>query len=633
MATADHRLKEVPQDLRKQLALAVRSIQWSYAIFWSISSRKPGVLEWSDGYYNGEIKTRKTVQAAESDASDQLGLQRSDQLRELYASLSLGETNPQAKRPTAALSPEDLTDAEWYFLVCMSFVFNPDQGLPGRTLVKNQTIWLCNAHRADTKVFARSLLAKSASIQTIVCFPHLDGVVELGTNEHISEDLSLVQYIKASFLENPSTNPSTIPNHVVPNIVPTDEGACDRADISQDGLDRILESPDREACSPNNCSNDFADHMLREESNFLEGTVNGEASQVQNWPLMDDAVSNCLNNSMTSSDCVSQTYGDPVTTSDGKRETNSCTRDNQECNQQKNASGFQGNENHYHMVLSNLLKNSHEFILGPYFTNGGRRSSFVSWRNDGLFRSQVPKSGSHQVLLKKVLFDVARMHENNRRESSKGNGKSKPESEEIDRNHVLSERKRREKINERFAILGSLVPAGGKVDKVSILDHTIEYLRKLEKKVGELESCKEAHEVDSTTQSKPHDAIERTSDNYGPSKASNNKKQSSNKRKACEIDKSGSDGSKIRLRNASADNVTVNVANNDVVIEMRCSWKKNVLLEVMAAVNELHMDIQTVQSSDSDGTLSLTIKAKGKGLKAASAGVIRQALQKIIKKS
>lgn len=84
-------------------------------------------LEWCEGYYNGDIKTRKTVQAGEVNM-DQLGLQRSDQLRELYESLSLGETKPQAKRPTAALSPEDLTDAEWFFLVCMSFVFNTDQG-------------------------------------------------------------------------------------------------------------------------------------------------------------------------------------------------------------------------------------------------------------------------------------------------------------------------------------------------------------------------------------------------------------------------------------------------------------------------------------------------------------------------
>lgn len=86
------------------------------------------VLEWGDGYYNGDIKTRKTVQAMELKA-DKIGLQRSEQLRELYQSLLEGETDQQqAKRPSVALSPEDLSDAEWYYLVCMSFSFSPGQG-------------------------------------------------------------------------------------------------------------------------------------------------------------------------------------------------------------------------------------------------------------------------------------------------------------------------------------------------------------------------------------------------------------------------------------------------------------------------------------------------------------------------
>uniref|UniRef100_A0A6N2LII5 Transcription factor MYC/MYB N-terminal domain-containing protein n=1 Tax=Salix viminalis TaxID=40686 RepID=A0A6N2LII5_SALVM len=65
----------------------------------------------------------------------------------------------------------------------MSFVFNPAEGLPGRALANKQTIWLCNAQYADSKVFSRSLLAKSASIQTVVCFPYLEGVIELGVTE------------------------------------------------------------------------------------------------------------------------------------------------------------------------------------------------------------------------------------------------------------------------------------------------------------------------------------------------------------------------------------------------------------------------------------------------------------------
>ncbi|MCL7043891.1 hypothetical protein MKW94_024110, partial [Papaver nudicaule] len=86
-------------------------------------------LEWGAGYYNGDIKTRKTVQLQHMEISaNRLGMQRSEQLRELYESLAVGESNQHARRPSASLSPEDLSDAEWYYLVCMSFTFNSDQG-------------------------------------------------------------------------------------------------------------------------------------------------------------------------------------------------------------------------------------------------------------------------------------------------------------------------------------------------------------------------------------------------------------------------------------------------------------------------------------------------------------------------
>lgn len=85
------------------------------------------MLSWGEGYYNGDIKTRKTNQGVEL-SSDEIGLQRSEQLRELFRTLKPVETSPQTKRPTAALSPEDLTDTEWYYLVCMSFVFKIGQG-------------------------------------------------------------------------------------------------------------------------------------------------------------------------------------------------------------------------------------------------------------------------------------------------------------------------------------------------------------------------------------------------------------------------------------------------------------------------------------------------------------------------
>ncbi|KAF2551209.1 hypothetical protein F2Q68_00033840 [Brassica cretica] len=74
-------------------------------------------------------KTRKMVQASEVKA-DQLGLEKSEQLRKLYRH---------------------------------SKVYNT----------------------ADSKVFPRSLLA-NASLLTVVCFPFLGGVSGIDTTEHVS---------------------------------------------------------------------------------------------------------------------------------------------------------------------------------------------------------------------------------------------------------------------------------------------------------------------------------------------------------------------------------------------------------------------------------------------------------------
>lgn len=62
-------------------------------------------------------------------SAEEASLQRSQQLRELYDALSAGETNQQqARRPSAALSPEDLTESEWFYLMCVSFSFPPGVG-------------------------------------------------------------------------------------------------------------------------------------------------------------------------------------------------------------------------------------------------------------------------------------------------------------------------------------------------------------------------------------------------------------------------------------------------------------------------------------------------------------------------
>ncbi|PRQ17672.1 putative transcription factor bHLH family [Rosa chinensis] len=635
MGTRLQNQERVPENLRKQLAIAVRSIQWSYAIFWSISPRQPGVLEWGDGYYNGDIKTRKTVQAIELDA-DQMGLQRSEHLRELYESLSAGEASPQARRPSAALSPEDLADTEWYYLVCMSFVFNIGQGLPGRTLANGQPIWLCNAHYADSKVFSRSLLAKSASIQTVVCFPFMGGVIELGVTELVLEDPGLIQHVKTSFLEVPyplclnTTNPSA-------GSYRNDNDLTSSA-LDQDVIDtKFIPIVRCEEIDVTYSSNGFGPNQPAEDSFMVEG-MNGAASQVQSWQYMDDELSNYVHHSMDSSDCISQTLVYPEKIVSGpkgeKVVSDHFLQDHKECNSTKQVSlAPESNDLHYQSVLSSLLKSSHQLILGPHFQNGRQESSFVSWKKGGSVKCRKQRVGSPQYLLKKILFEVPKMHVICVLESPEDNGDRngvwRPEAGESLMNHVLSERKRREKLNERFSILKSLVPSIQKDDKVAILDEAIEYLKDLEKRVEELETSQESTDLEATIKRKPQDNSEKTSDSCCNDKRSNGKKPLVYKRKACDIDETEPEINYVASKNSSSDNVKVSMNNKGALIEMRFPWREGVLLEIMDVTSSLHLDTHSVESSTTDGILFLTIQSRFKGSSIASAGTIEQALQRI----
>ncbi|XWS48921.1 hypothetical protein CRYUN_Cryun13aG0118400 [Craigia yunnanensis] len=638
MATGVQNQERVPVNLKKQLALAVRNIQWSYAIFWSISARQPGVLEWGDGYYNGDIKTRKTVQAVELNA-DQLGLQRSEQLRELYESLSVGDSSPQARRPSAALSPEDLTDAEWYYLVCMSFVFNIGQGLPGRTLSSGQPIWLCNAYYAESKLFSRSLLAKSASIQTVVCFPFSGGVIELGVTELVLEDLSLIQHVKTSFLDTPQTIVSNKSIPVAGRTGNSKDLACPAlGPLTLDTkLSPLLGCEQLEMASPNDSSDGFKTNQPAEDSFMIEG-IKGGASPVQSWQFMDEEFSNCVHHSLNSSDCISQTimdHGNVVPLCQGEKDNDNGLHDVEEWNQTKLTSlDLHSDDLHYQTVLSALLKSSHQLIMGPHFRNSNQESSFVSWKKNGLVKSRKARDETPQKLLKKILFEVPLMHDKGLLESPEDNGVRnaawRPEADEICGNHVFSERRRREKINERFFILKSLVPTNSKVDKVSILDDTIEYLQDLERRVEELKSCRKLTELEARMKRKPQDHVERTSDNYGNNKITNGKKSSLNKRKA--FDEAEQEIDYVASKDGSADNITVSMKNKDFLIEFRCPWREGIFLEIMDALSILNLDCHSVQSSTTEGILSLTIKSKYKGSTVTKAGTVKQALQRVARK-
>ncbi|CAL5214820.1 unnamed protein product [Lathyrus oleraceus] len=604
----------VPQNMKEHLALAVRSIQWSYVIFWSEYVNQPGVLGWGEGYYNGDIKTRKTNQGVEL-SSDEIGLQRSEQLRELFRTLKPVETSPQTKRPTAALSPEDLTDTEWYYLVCMSFVFKIGQGLPGRALANGQPIWLINAYSTDCKVFSRALLAKSASIQTVVCFPFMKGVIELGTTDLVLEDLSLIQQIKT--LLNILSVDEPINVRATLNSRNTKDVACvaafDHNDYNVELIPEVGYDIINRTTSPSGSSNALQTNQLRDET-FM----------VESWRVMEDDLSNCVHNSMNSSDCISQTIA-----SAPKGREEDCNND-----QKMTLVDPLSEDWHYQKILAALLKSNDQLTMGMHFQNFHQESSFCVWNKGGPLDCHRPRQGTSQKLLKKILFEVPRMHMDGLVESQEENDYregTRLETEE-GMNHVLSERRRRAKLNERFLTLRSMVPSNSKDDKVSILDDAIEYLRKLEKRIKEMQGQREPTDIESRSKRTHHDMMERTSDHYYNNKTNNGKKPMVKKRKICDIDETRRVIYSDALNGSSTSDVSVKMSDNGAVIEIKCPCRSGRILEIMEAVNNLNIDFNSVQSTEADGSLHLIIKSKFTGSTNATAKRIKQALQKVASK-
>ncbi|KAF1872548.1 hypothetical protein Lal_00016850 [Lupinus albus] len=617
-------MEMVPENMKKQLSLVVRSIQWIYAIFWSSSATNPGVLSWGEGYYNGDIKTKKANQGVELN-SDEISLQRSEQLRELFRSF---KTTEATKKPSATLSPEDLTDTEWYYLVCMSFVFNNGEGLPGRSLANDQPIWLCNAHSSDCILFRRSLLAK-----TVVCFPFMDGVIELGTTDLVPEDLSLIQQIRTSFL------------NILESSVPKKDGAA----LNMRNEEEVADKNAYNAKSTAEVGNEVMNITSPNSSYALQGNqpseeiliaemVNGGISTVQSWQVSDDELSNCIHNAMNSSDCISQTFASPekiAYVANGENCNDHCARDLQKFNNpEMTLVDPQRDDWHYQSVLSTLLKSSDQLTMGTHFQNFHQVSSFVSWKKGGPMDCQRPRARNSKNLLKKVLFEVPRMHLEGLLESQEENDDKDGMRQEVDgngMNHVLSERRRRAKLNERFLTLRSMVPSTSKDDKVSILDDAIEYLTKLEKRLRELEAQREIIDIEARTKRSPQDMVERTSDNYF-NKTDNGKKPVVKKRKVCDIDAARVEINLDALNGSSTNDVTVTVSGNEVVVELKCPSREGRVLKIMEAISSLNLDFNSVQSTEADGILYMTIKSKLNGPAIVSAKKIKQSLQRVASK-
>ncbi|XP_065861163.1 transcription factor BHLH42 [Euphorbia lathyris] len=630
--------------LQSMLQSAVQSVQWTYSLFWQLCPQQ-GILVWRDGYYNGAIKTRKTVQPIEV-STEESCLQRSQQLRELYESLSAGETNQPARRPCAALSPEDLTESEWFYLMCVSFSFPPGVGLPGKAYARRHHVWLAGANEIDSKTFSRAILAKSARIQTVVCIPLLDGVVEFGITEKVEEDPGFIHRVKGFFTdhhhhppppppkpalsEHSTSNPGASSDHLrfhsnipamyaaahPPSNAGQEEEDEDEED-EEDGSDSEAETGRNIGSVPMDDQNAMAvtaaiaepSELMQVEmsedirlgspddgSNHLESDINliGSRNRVDHQSRSDSFRAESVRRWGLLQDPLSSSF----------QETPPGEAPLQEIAQE---------DTHYSQTVSTILQYQRLPWADSSYVAYSNQSAFAKWTNrcaDHLLH--VPLEGSSQWFLKYILFSVPYLHHKygERDADSASRFRKSAPQEELSANHVLAERRRREKLNERFIILRSLVPFVTKMDKASILGDTIEYVKQLRKKIQELETRNRQMEIERRSKSAEP-----------PQRSWSLKEQRSGV--TVERGRNGSVQDKKKLRIAEdmsgcgkqktvEMNVEVSIIESDALVELECGYREGLLLDIMQMLREIRIETTTVQSSSNNGVFVAELRAKVK---------------------
>ncbi|MBA0584254.1 hypothetical protein Gorai_015076 [Gossypium raimondii] len=167
---------------------------WTYAIFWqsSYDCSATTVLGWGDGYYKGEEdKGKAKLKAPSSSVAEQE--HRKKVLRELNSLIS------GSAAPTDDAVDEEVTDTEWFFLVSMTQSFVDGSGLPGQAFFNSSPVWVAGPDRLESSMCERAKQAQVFGLQTLVCIPSANGVVELGSTELITQSSDIMNKVRVLF--------------------------------------------------------------------------------------------------------------------------------------------------------------------------------------------------------------------------------------------------------------------------------------------------------------------------------------------------------------------------------------------------------------------------------------------------
>ncbi|WOL16990.1 transcription factor bHLH18-like [Canna indica] len=157
--------------------------------------------------------------------------------------------------------------------------------------------------------------------------------------------------------------------------------------------------------------------------------------------------------------------------------------------------------------------------------------------------------------------------------------------------HVIAERKRRERLSQQFIALSSIIPGLKKTDKASLLGDAISYIKQLEDKVKSLEDKASERTVESTILVKQTRLI---------STADQDHQMNPEPRSSSTI----SDTLII-------PKITASLNGNSILVRIQCDKRKGLFVQVLSEIEKHHLSvINTSVMPFASSSLNITVTAQ-----------------------
>ncbi|VVA89674.1 unnamed protein product [Arabis nemorensis] len=436
------------------------NFSWNYAIFWQISRSKSGdlVLCWGDG------SCREPKEGEKSEIVRILSMGREEETHQTMRKSVLQKLHALfggLEEDNCALGLDRVTDTEMFLLASMYFSFPRGEGGPGKCFDSGKPVWLSDLVNSGSDYCVRSFLAKSAGIQTVVLVPTDIGVVEFGSTRCLPESEESMRSIRSLFSSPVRVLATT--TAPLPVVVVAENNDDNRTVNASKIFGKELHSSSflhhhhqtqyQQPPQQQQQHRQFREKLtVRKMDDRAPKRVDVYPSNGNRYMFPNPSTNN--NNTL-----LSPTWVQPETYT---RTTN-------------NVKEVPSTEDFKFLPLQ---QSSSQRLLPPAqmqidFSGASSRASENNSDGEGAEWADV----------------VGGEESGNNRPRKRGRRPANGRAEAL--NHVEAERQRREKLNQRFYALRSVVPNISKMDKASLLGDAVSYINELHAKLKVMEAERE----------------------------------------------------------------------------------------------------------------------------------------------